>query len=186
MSSLTSTLQSPKFQKRFFWVAVGVLVAGLAIGIPSIFIGGGKSTATPLTDAPAKDVSKVPKKVKLDPAAQKVAKEFILTAVARKDLKRAYQLAGPQIRQGQSLKEWMTGNIAVVPYPVEDLDFAPMKVDYSYKDEALVEIALLPKKGSKTKSQLFAMQLNKVGKRWVVNSWVPNSKPPVPCGEVNC
>ncbi len=92
-----------------------------------------------------------------------MAQEFILTAVARKNLKQAYELAGPQIRQGQTLKEWMTGNIAVVPYPVEELDLAPMKVDYSYKNEALIQVALLPKKGSKVKGQLFAMQLNKVG-----------------------
>ena len=65
-----------------------------------------------------------------------MAQEFILTAVARKNLRRAYDLSGPQIRQGQSLKEWMTGNIAVVPYPVADLKIAPMKIDYAYAKEA--------------------------------------------------
>jgi hypothetical protein len=186
MSSLTSTLQSPKFQRRFFWVALLVLIAGIAFGAAQLLIGSGTSTQTPVGTAPAKDVSKVPKTVKLDPGAKKVAQQFILTAVARKNLKQAYALAGPAIRQGQTLKQWMTGDIAVVPYPVGQLDIAPMKIDYSYKNEAGIEVALLPKKGSKVKGQLFAMQLVKQHGKWYVNAWVPNSKPPIPCGGENC
>ena len=181
MSSTTSPLRSAKFQRRFFWIALGVLIVGLGFGIPALVLPKGHPTATPISNKPAQ-VAKTPKAVKLDPAAKKVAQEFILTAVARKNLKQAYKLAGPQIRQGQTLKEWMTGNIAVVPYPVTALDFAPMKINYSYKNEASIQVAMLPKKGSKVQGALFDMQLNRIGGHWVVNSWVPASKPPVPCG----
>lgn len=178
---MASVLRSTRFQRRFFWVAVAIFFVGLAFGIPAIVLPHGHSTATPLSNKPAK-VATTPKAVKLDAQAKKVAQEFILTAVARKNLARAYRLAGPQIRQGQTLKQWMTGDIAVIPYPVSDLEIAPMKVDYSYAKKALIEVALLPKKGSKVKGALFAMELDKIGKRWYVNSWVPAGKPPVPCG----
>lgn len=181
MSSVTSAIRSAKFQRRFFWVAVVIFAVGLGFGIPAIVLPKGHPTATPLSNKPPQ-VAKTPKSVKLDPAAKKVAQEFILTAVARKNLQRAYRLAGPQIRQGQTLKQWMTGDIAVIPYPVSDLQFAPMKIDYSYPKQAMIEVAMLPKKGSKVKGALFAMELDKIGKRWYVNSWVPASKPPVPCG----
>jgi hypothetical protein len=188
MSSPGSNLRSARFQRRLLIVAFAVLAAGVIAFAISRTGGDSKPAAAPAQTGTVKDVSKVPKTVKLDPKATQVAKLFIQTAVARKNLAKAYPLAGPAIRQGQSLKEWLTGNIAVVPYPLEDLDIAPMKIDYSYKNEALIEVALLPKNGAKIKSQLFYMTLERVGKpkHWVVNSWVPRGEPPVPCGDVNC
>ena len=90
------------------------------------------------------------------------------------------------IRQGQTLKEWMTGNIAVIPYPVDAVEFAPMKIDYSYPREAQIQVALLPKDGANLKSQLFIATLikNKQG-QWQVNSWVPRSSPMIPSGSEN-
>ncbi len=184
---MRSRLQSARAQRRIFWVALLVLVAGgVASAIAFTAERGDKTPQNAAPNAPIKDVSKVPKTVKLDPEATAVAREFVLTAVARKNLKRAYSLAGPQIRQGQTLKQWLTGNIAVIPYPIDQLYLAPMKVDYSYPHEALLEVALLPKSGTKIKGQIFAMLLDKVGNRWVVNSWVPHGKPPVRCGVQNC
>lgn len=187
MSSLAAKLGSPKFQQRLLWISIAVLVAGVLTFVGTRFTNTAKSTQAPLnTKVPPKDVSKNPKTIKLEPAARRVAQRFILTAVARKNLRQAYTLAGPQIKQGQSLKSWLTGDIAVVPYPVDQLDLAPMKIDYSYPKEAMIEVALLPKKGSKAKGQLFAMTLNKIDGKWVVNSWVPKSTPPVPCSASSC
>src|SRR5206468_8257851 len=130
--------------------------------------------------APVKDLSKNPKTTKLDASARHTAQVFILTAVARKNLRQAYGLAGPQIKQGQSLKSWMTGNIAVVPYPIDKLDLAPMKIDYSYPNEVGLEVALLPKKGASVKPQIFYMTLIKKHGKWLVNGWVPRGAPKVP------
>ncbi len=187
MSMLAARIHSKRFQKTAFWLSLLVLAAGV-IAVLAVFVGQNSPAQAPLNTAVApKDVSKTPPTVKLEPAARQVAKQFILTAVARRDLRAAYALAGPEIKQGQSLQQWLTGDIAVIPYPVSALDFAPMKIDYSYPNEAMIEVALLPKPGSKIKPQLFQMVLDKVGKRWVVNSWVPGGKPPVPCGDAgNC
>lgn len=173
-------VQKPRWRKWAPWVGgVAVLViVGIALGIWDTT---GTNPATPLNyKVPAKDISTNPQTVKLPPAARTVAKEFIETAVARKNLREAYTLAGPQIRQGQTLKQWMTGDISVVPYPVSDISYAPMKVDYSYPNDAFIEIALLPKAHSKAKSILFGMELNKIHGKWVVQSWFPRTTPPVP------
>src|SRR5919199_2337973 len=113
-------------------------------------------------------------------AAEATARSFIKTAVARKDLGAAYALAGPQIRQGMTRKEWMTGNIPVIPYPVDAIDYAPMKIDFSYARESQIEVALLPKKGSKARPALFILGMikDKHG-HWLVNSWVPRISPAV-------
>jgi hypothetical protein len=175
----------PGWQKALPWIAA-VLVVGGVVGGAIYFWNTGHSTATPvLTNVPADDRSKVPPTVKLPPAATLVARRFIETAVARKHLPQAYNLVTNQIRQGQSLKSWNTGNIAVVPYPVADVKYAPMKIDYSYPNDALIEVALLPKAGAKIRSALFQMELVRRNGKWLVTSWTPRSSAPVPNGSAN-
>jgi hypothetical protein len=178
-------VRKPGWRKALPWI-VGVVAVGAIIGFLGYrYSNTGKSTATPLINKPAQDVSKVPPSVKLTAGATAVARRFIETAVARKNLPEAYGLVTNAIRQGQTLKQWNTGNIAVVPYPVDAVQFAPMKIDYSYPKEALVEIALLPKQHSGIKGQLFAMDLVKRDGRWLVNGWYPRSSPPVPSANSN-
>ena len=125
-------------------------------------------------------------KAKLPDEAQQVARRFVQTAVARKNLAEAYDLVGPNIRGNLTRKEWLTGDIPVIPYPIETLDVAPFKVDYSYTDEALIEVALLPKENSGVKPQLFSLVLKKIGtkndKHWVVDLWTPRGSPLIPQG----
>jgi hypothetical protein len=178
-------IRKPGWRKALPWVLV-VLVVGAVIAVVGIkYANTGKSDATPFSKKPAVDVSKVPATVKLPPGATTVARRFIETAVARKNLGKAYSIVTQQILQGQSRKSWMTGNIAVIPYPVVDIKYAPMKIDFSYPAEAQIEVALLPKAGTKVKGQLFIMDIVKRDGKWLVNSWVPRSSPPVPNGSSN-
>lgn len=177
-------VRKPGWQKALPWVLV-VLVVGAVIAVIAIKYSSTGPAAAPLTNKPAVDVSKVPPTVKLPPGATSVARRFIESAVARKNLAASYSIVTEQIRQGQSLKSWNTGNIAVVPYPVVDVKYAPMKIDFSYPAEAQIEVALLPKAGTKVHGQLFIMDIVKRNGKWLVNSWVPRSSPPVPNGSGN-
>jgi hypothetical protein len=175
----------PGWQKALPWI-IGVIAVGGLIAVGIVWSNTGHSSATPIDfNKPAVDVSKNPPTVKLPPKATRVARAFIETAVARKNLGRAYPLVTEQIREGQSLREWLTGNIAVIPYPVDAVAYAPMKVDFSYPREAQIEIALLPKKGSRVRPALFLMDLVKRDGKWLVNAWTPRAAPPVPSGSEN-
>ena len=178
-------IRKPGWRKALPWVVGVVVVGAIVAAIGWKYSNTGHSTATPLTNIPAKDVSKNPATVKLQPEAMSVARRFIQTAVARKHLPTAYSLVTEQIRQGQSLKSWNTGNIAVIPYPVDELKYAPMKIDFSYPKEALIEVAMLPKKGAKVRPLIFQMDLVKRDGKWLVNGWTPRSSPPVPSGSEN-
>ena len=116
--------------------------------------------------------------------ARQVAVRFIQTAVARENLDEAWTLVGPNLRGGLSKKRWTTGENPVVPYPVGKLDVAPYKVDASYTRSALLEVALLPRKGSGVRAQVFFLELRKLGSgpasRWVVDNWVPRASAVVP------
>jgi hypothetical protein len=131
-------------------------------------------------------VTKPEKTVPVPPAVKKLAVEFIRTAVARKNLNAAYDMVGPSIKQGMSRAEWNTGNIAVIPFPIDKLDYAPFKVDYAHSGDVLMEIALLTKDGSGVKGQTFFINVKKFGKgdnaRWLVDNWVPRGSAPVPDG----
>jgi hypothetical protein len=173
-------VRKPGWRKALPWVAA-VVAVGVLIGVLLVkYANTGHSTSAPLSKSPAVDVSKVPNTVKLPPSATRVARQFIETAVARKRLDYAYTLVTDEIKQGQSLESWRGGNIAVIPYPADAIEYAPMKIDFSYPREAQVEIALLPKPKAKIKPQLFLMDLVKRRGKWLVNSWVPRSTPPIP------
>jgi hypothetical protein len=178
---MPTLLQSPRVQRRAFRVAVVLLTAG-AFALAAVLIGGRgePERAAPAGTPAAASEQPTAQQQQLAPAARRTAQRFIQTAVARKDLRAAYALAGPQIRQGQTLEQWLTGNIAVVPYPVDRLDLASMKVDYAVADEASIQVALLPKAGSGVKGQIFFMDLIRRDGRWLVDSWVPRSSPQVP------
>jgi hypothetical protein len=167
------------------WLGGTLLVAGIVMGI--ITLAPSKSAPPPGPAATPTKPAPTPKTVKLSAAATSVAREFVQTAVARQDLAAAWKISGPNIRAGLTYAEWKTGNIPVVPYPIGSLRLAPFKIDYSYANEAALEIALLPKASAKVKPQLFDLLLKRLrgtdGKlHWVVDNWAPHSSPIVPLG----
>jgi hypothetical protein len=73
----------------------------------------------------------------------------------------------------------------VIPYPADAIGVAPMKVDYSYPNRALIEVALLPKPGyDKIRPTIFFVNLVRIGpagkKHWVVDGWTPRVPVQIP------
>jgi hypothetical protein len=170
---------SARVQRRVSLLAVLILTAGVVAFGVAYFGGTGTSQERPLSNEPAQ-VFTPRKQVPLDAEARTVAGRFILTAVARENLGESYDLAHPELRQGMTKREWLTGNIPVVYYPAKAIETATFKVDESYPDEAILEVALLPKESAKIKPQIFFIGLKKAGNRWRVSYWVPRAAPAVP------
>jgi len=175
-------MAAPRTRRRVAWALAGGAVCA-AVALLLAF--------GPDKDAPEERISNVPAeepvrevKAPLPQEARDVAVRFIQTAVARENLEEAWTLVGPNLRGGLTKKEWLTGNNPVVPYPIDKLEVAPYKVDESYETSALIEVALLPRKGSGVRSQVFFLGLKKVGSgsrtRWVVDNWVPRASAVVP------
>jgi hypothetical protein len=125
-------------------------------------------------------VPRTPKTVPLGargPEVRRVAAKFVATAVVRKHLEQSYDLVAPQLRQGLTRKQWMTGSIPVVPYSGVDFAFAKMKVSYSYANRVGLVVGLFPKKAAKTPYEAFNLELTAykrgVHERWLVDSWAP-------------
>ena len=182
MPSSTLNLKSPRSQRYLLWVSGFVLAAGIAAVLVVFLRNTGHSEPQVFSNKPVQKVAKPKKNIPLERAQRELAGKFILTAVQRKRLAEAWPLAGPGIRQGMTYRQWLTGSIPVVPF-LNRIKLAPIKVDISNKDYALIEVVILPV--SKTvKPQIFMMEMVRVGKgsksHWVVNSWAPRSVPTVP------
>lgn len=191
-------LDSPRFVRRVTWAAALVLVAGI-IAAAVTFIGRGSSDsgASPQPVQPARPVQQQPEgsgdQVPVDRRARVVAGEFILSAVTRENLPKAWRITDPTsvLRQcGEracTYKEWLTGNIPVVPYEGAAIDKASFAVTESRPDHVVLEVALLPKDGVKVRGQIFFIGLRAVGagpkRRWLVNEWTPRAIIPVPQAE---
>jgi hypothetical protein len=166
------------------WLGALVLAAGIATFVVVFFGSDDEPTRAPAAAArqpaanePAAVQEKPTKRVALPEEARKVAAEFISTAVARKNLARSYALAHPELRQGMTLKQWKTGNIPVQPYPV---DTARFKLDYSYPNEAQIEVSLEAKPGARQPAAYFILGLRKYRRHWTVDYWGPRGGVPVP------
>jgi hypothetical protein len=175
-------MKSPRTQRYLLWVSGIVLAAGIAAVLIVFLRNTGHSEVAPFTNQPVQKVAKPAKNIPLERAERDLAGKFILTAVQRKGLPEAWGLVGPGIRQGLTYKQWLTGTIPVVPY-LDQIKLAPIKVDISNKNYAMIEVVILPV-SKNVKPQIFTMEMIRVGKgskrHWVVNSWAPRSVPTIP------
>jgi hypothetical protein len=174
-------LSSRTFNRALPWIAGAVLL----IGVFAFWQTRTEPNATPETFQEGEVVNpSAEKTVPLPPEARQIAVKFIRTAVVRRNLREAWAISGPGIRQDLTLKEWMTGAIPVVPYPDADVEAAPVKVDWSYPNDVSLRVVMQPKKGSKDKSQIFYIGLKKFGSganaKWLVDYWAPYAPPPIP------
>jgi hypothetical protein len=188
MNAVSAALNSRRFARTFSWVAGLVLIAGIVAFLIAYF--GNTADTRPadvgkVNNAKPPPLTPSPKTVPLDPKIKEVANLFMKTAVARRNPALAYELSGPDIRQGETLAQWTRDwndpnvGIAVQPYPIDKVQASPFRVDYSYKKEAMLEVALLPKPGARVKGQIFYIVVHNFGTvkrpKWLVNYWNPHN-----------
>jgi hypothetical protein len=179
-----SALSSGRFNRWVPWIAGALLAAGVIVFMV-VYFGNTADPAKETFGGPAK-TPQVVKQVPLEQAARETAGRFILTAVARQNLDEAWNLATPNIRSGLTHKQWMTGEIPVVPMGVPIDKAVITKIIYSHQKEAEINIVIAPKVPNKfnVKDQLYVMDLKKVGEganaRWLVDYLQPHASAGVP------
>ena len=176
---------SPRRQRRFFVLSGAVFAAGVTVFIAVVVLGG-TSNAFPdrFSNQPAQVIKK-DKPAPVEKAQIALARRFLETAVARKNLRAAYGFVHPDLRGGLSRKQWETGNIPVILYHASNAKTVAFKVDYSYKTQALFEVNLHAVPGTEARpTLLFFIGLKREGGkptgRWLVNYFEPNWRPPIP------
>lgn len=155
----------------------------LVVAAPLIFLGihfsnpGDKGAATgPEVNVPGYTQ---PKKARFTKARQRevstVLREFILTAVDRRDVGRSWDISAPSLREGFTKKQWSRGDLPVVPYPAANKGLGRWSfVQYSYSDTIGLEVFLFPKPGSGWSAMTADVELVKGHDgKWRVDYWMP-------------
>ena len=184
---MKSFFSNERFQRALVSVAAILLVAGV-VAFLSVRAGDDDNESRPTTNAApaAVNTTASAKPGKLERGARVAAGEFILAAAGRENLKKAWQLSHPELREqcACTYKQWLKGDIPVQYYPVGDLDVAAFDIEEASPNNAVLLVALVPKKGEDVKSQTFYIGLKsrKQGgkKRWLVNYWAPRATVEVP------
>ena len=129
------------------------------------------------------------KEVKIKPTAAEfaVARKFIETAVARKDLAASYNLVHVDLKGRLTRKDWVTGDIPVIAFDATNAKTAAFTTEYSYADQGLFDIDLVAKRGTSARPNLlFFIGLKRAKNHdgswgpWLVNYWEPHWRPPIP------
>jgi hypothetical protein len=116
---------------------------------------------------------------KLDPQAQGVARQFILTALARQNLGRAWDLAAPELRGAVTKKQWLSGELPMPPFPVSDLETTGFDVVGTAPGKILLQVLLVPKLNSGYTPTRYDVTLVRRGKAgaWKVSYFLPYAPP---------
>jgi len=176
-------LQSRRQRNR---IRFGLVLAGVAAGVAALFllIPSHGAINLPVSNKPATlEVKEI--RAPSDPAAVRIGREFIETAVLRRNLNWAYDHAHPYMKGLMTRAQWDTGTIPVIPYPANNAATAQFLVVYSFRTEVLYSVDLVARPGSHVRPHLyFFMGLRRAGDkstgRWLVSYWEPNWLPPVP------
>ena len=184
---MKSFFSNERFQRALVTVSAVLLVAGV-VAFLSLRAGGDDNESRPETTAApaAVDTTQSVNSGKLERGARIAAGEFILAAAGRENLKKAWQLSHPELRDqcACTYKQWLKGDIPVQYYPVGNLDVAAFDIEEASPNNAVLLVALVPKEGEKVKPQTFyiGLKAQKQGgkKRWLVNYWAPRASVAVP------
>jgi hypothetical protein len=165
------------------WISGAVLLIGIAVFLGAFVFNGGGSTqdvhpsaniVTPgIADQNPVDGGNVSaQKVPASPDARRVARLFLETAVARKNLNTAWAITGPWLK-GIPKAEWVSGSNPVTYFPAKNLKTAAFKTLSSTKNALVLEVGpLVPYKvvhGRALRPLTFRLEVDRIGGKWLVN-----------------
>lgn len=170
-------LQSPRRRRR-------LTIAALTIGVlaPLIFLGmhfsnpgdPGNPTGPAVAVTGYEQPKPAPFKSADQRAVHRVLRRFIISAVARHDVRKSWEVTGPELREGYTRKEW-NGDIPVIPYPAANRGLGQWSyVEDSFKNDVYLEVFLFPKPGSGYSAMSADAEVVKgADGQWRVNYWMP-------------
>jgi hypothetical protein len=97
---------------------------------------------------------------------------FVNHAVKRSNPAAAFDVVAQELRPGMTRKSWQGGDIPVYPFPAAGKTH-PWNILYVTREEVGLELQLQPRAGSKQGPIIFHIYLRPVGKRWLVDSFMP-------------
>ncbi len=188
-------LRSPGFTRAVVWASALVLIAGV-VAFVTVRLGSGDSSPAAdrgsvpsgyaSEDLPGVVTQTTPKETDVPKAAREAAGEFVLAAVGREDLSKAWTLADQELKQSCNCtrKEWLTGNIPVQYFPTKGLEGAAFSVNEVTPGHVVLQVLLTPGKNKDglgpTEFYIGLRQRGGKDSPWRVDYWAPVNVVAVP------
>jgi len=175
------------------WISALVLIAGI-VAVIITYSNNGSSNGPQATpnqrvgpaNPPIPSAQVPSQNIPFPPAAWKVAREFMFTALARKDLGRSYEISDSALKSGFTLKQWQTGTLPNIPFfpTAKIVKYNWKNTNFVHAREAQVNVVLIPTKASKQQPITAQIALKKFGEgsnaHWLVDYFSPVAGPRVP------
>ncbi|MEK6275354.1 MAG: hypothetical protein AABM30_08450 [Actinomycetota bacterium] len=192
INAIQNTISSERFNRVMFALGLAVLVLGVVVLVFRL-AGGSDNTSiaaqpnfrpslpehsTPLKNANGVTIKKFEQ---FDPQVRSTIRTFLATAVDRKNLGKSWAVIAPSMKKGYTFEQWKNAKaLPVIPYPLSSLDDVTYHLDYASTKEILVDMGLTARPAEKLRPVRFRMGLVPVGKRWLVDYWMPLWTPQLP------
>jgi hypothetical protein len=102
----------------------------------------------------------------------------------RKDVRRGWELSGPQIRGSSTLKEWLHGGVPVYPFPARGDAIDSWTTTYVTPGDIGLDLLIQPRKGAKAMAIAFRIEMTKIRGAWKVNAFYPEATFDLKSGKV--
>jgi hypothetical protein len=179
-------LDSYRWRRRILWALPFVVVAvAFAVLIVSLPRGSGipedEPSAAPPGPTVPEPVTTIGRRVRVTPATRRevdrVLTEFVRHAVVREDPVKAWDLATPALRAGQTRAEWRRGELPVFPFPAKVSEATGWYVVESFENDLLVTLLMHARPGTKRGAIAYQVELKRVPARgdrhWLVDAFIP-------------
>ncbi len=188
-------LRSPGFTRALVWASALVLIAGV-VAFVTVRLGSDSSppaanrgtvpSGYSSEDLPGVDTQTTPKESDVPKAAREAAGAFVLAAVGRENLAKAWTLADQELKQSCNCtrNQWLTGNIPVQYFPTKGLEGAAFSVNEVTPGHVVLQVLLTPGKNKDglgpTEFYIGLRQRGDKDSPWRVDYWAPVNVVAVP------
>jgi hypothetical protein len=181
---VSNPLASPRFRRRLARVGIALAAVAAAVGIVVWDPGGidppkqaARDRSAPVLERPTAEPSTpVPMTREARREIDATVHRFVESAVARRNLDSAWELASPEMRASVEREDWDRGELPVLPYPAAAIRAVDWQLGYVDREAVIVDVMIQPKSGSGERVQVYSAQLSyddAGGGRWLVDSWIP-------------
>ena len=177
-------LASHRWRRRLLWALPFLAVAvGLALLIASLPRENSRLTDDVVGAPSDADVQlpQIRRPVRVTPATRRevdaVLTAFVRHAVARDEPAKAWELATPALKAGQTRAEWRRGDLPVFPFPAKPDEAKGWRVIESFEDDLMVSVLMHARPGTNRGAIAYQVELKRLGtgtdKRWLVDAFIP-------------
>jgi hypothetical protein len=162
---------SPRLRRRLRWFGVGLAAAGALAAVGLLVPSPKQPNPNPPKNAPPAKLAS--QSTYVSPAERKAINatldKFIPAALTRRSPATAWRLAGPELKDGSTLREWRQGNSPVPYYPPREKTFHGWTTIDSGRNYVDFNLLVHPLHGPKESAWVFSGEMIKLHSHWLVN-----------------